>query len=187
MKKFAILSIAIALLVVAATAVSQSQEAPDEPKLTPEQAWLKQLVGEWDVDYTAYMEQDQPPVEAAGTDSVRAIGDHWVIAETKFTMKGASYSGALSVGYDARKKQFNATWIDSMSGHLWVYEGTLNEARDTLTLMTEGPSMRNPNATARYKEIITIKGKDHRTFSSSIETEDGGWTTILEADYRRKK
>jgi len=187
MKKFAIFSIAIALLVFAMTAVSQLQDAPDEPKLMPEQAWLKQLAGEWDVQFKTYMQPDQPPVEAAGSDSVRAIGDHWVIAETKFTMMGTPLSGVLSVGYDAGKKQFNATWIDSTSGNLWVYEGTLNEAGDTLTLETEGPSMQNLNETARYKEIITIKGKDHRTFSSSIETEDGQWMTILEADYRRKK
>lgn len=187
MKKFAILSIAIALFVVAATTVSQSQEKPAEPELAPQQKWLKQLVGEWDVQFKMYMQPDQPPAETTGTDSVRALGDHWIVAETKTTMMGAPFSGILSLGYDPQKKHFNGTWIDSMGGHLWVYKGTLNDAGDTLTLETEGPSMQDLNETARYKEVITIKGKGHRTFTSSIETEDGQWMKILEAEYRRKK
>lgn len=125
-------------------------------------------------------------MEAAGTDTVRAVGDNWVLAETKSTMMGSPFTGILTLGYDAQKEQFIGTWIDSMGSHLWVYEGTLNDAGDTLTLTTTGPSMEGPDTTARYKEVITIKGPDQRTFSSSIELESGEWVTILTAEYRRK-
>ncbi len=187
MKKFATLSAGIAIMLVVSGVLAQSAEPmteQDEP--ARDHQWLKQLVGEWDVQFKMYIQPDQPPSEAAGTDSVRAIGDHWVIAETKSTMMGAPFSGMLSLGYDPQKKNFNATWIDSMGGYLWVYKGTLNDVGDTLTLETEGPSMQNLNETARYNEVITITGKDTRTFSSSIEVEDGQWMTILEAEYRRK-
>src|SRR5687767_4137189 len=103
MKKFTILSIAIALSVSGVLAQS-SEPAKDHE-------WLKQLVGEWDVRFKINMQPDQPPAESAGTDSVRALGDHWIIAETKTTMMGTPYSGILSLGYDPLKKQFNGTWI----------------------------------------------------------------------------
>jgi hypothetical protein len=163
----------------------------DEPTMGPDEAardqgWLKQLVGEWDTRLKVYMQPDQPPAESTGTDSVRALGDHWIVAETKTTMMGAPYHGILSLGYDARKKHFVGTWIDSFGGRLWVYQGTLNAAGDTLTLMTEGPSTQDPDKTARYKEIIQIT-EDGRTFTSSIETGEGTWTKILTIEYRRKK
>jgi len=179
MKKFAILSIAIALFVSGVLAQS-TQPAKD-------QEWLKQLVGEWDIKFKMNMQPDQPPMESAGTDSVRALGGHWIIAEIKTTMMGAPYNGILSLGYDPLKKHFNGTWIDSFGGYLWVYKGTLNDAGDTLTLETNGPSILSPDKTARYKEVIQITDKDNRTFTSSIETDDGKWTKILTIEYHRKK
>jgi predicted enzyme related to lactoylglutathione lyase len=173
MKRFAIPGIAIALLVSAVPAQS--------PETTRDHEWLKQLVGEWDVQFKMYM---QP--EVTGTDSVRALGDHWVVAETRTTMMGVPFSGRLSLGHDPLKGPFHATWIDSMGGHLWVYEGTLDEQRDTLTLATEGPSMEAPGETARYREVIQITGKDTRTFTSSMEAPDGTWLEILTAEYRRR-
>lgn len=185
MKKFTVLGIAIALCTVAAMAVSQSQEQPAEPELSSQQKWLKQLVGEWDVKFKIHMEPGQPPMESAGTDSVRALGDNWIVAEMKSSMMGTPYSGILSLGYDSQRKRFNGTWIDSFGGHMWVYKGTLNDAGDTLTLETEGPSIQGLDKTARYKEVIRITGEDSRTFTSSTETEDGEWLTIVTIEYRR--
>lgn len=183
MKKLAILGVALGVAMTVLVSGVRAQAA----ETARDHAWLKQLVGEWDVQYKMYMQPDQPPMEAAGSDSVRALGDHWIIAETKTTMMGAPFSGVLTVGYDLRKERFNATWIDSMGGHLWVYKCTLNDTGDTLTLETKGPSMESPDETARYKEVIRITGDDSRTFTSSIETEGGEWMTILSAEYRRKK
>lgn len=185
MKKFTILSISIAIALYVSGVLAQSPEPTAAP--TRDHAWLKQLVGEWEVQFKMYMQPDQPPVESAGTDSVRALGGHWIIAEAKTTMMGAPYTGILSLGYDAQKKHFTGTWIDSMGGYLWVYKGTLNDAGDTLTLETEGPSLESPDKTARYKEVIQIMDKDSRTFTSSMETADGKWKKILTIEYRRKK
>jgi hypothetical protein len=188
MKKFAVLSISIAIALFVSGVLGQSAEpVKDHDKPARDHRWLQQLVGEWDVQYKVYMQPDQPPSESAGTDSVRTVGDHWVIADTKSTMMGDPFNGVLSLGYDSRNKRFNATWIDSMGGHLWVYKGTLSDAGDTLTLETEGPSMQDLDKTARYKETITITGENSRTFTSIIELEGGAWVEILSAQYRRKK
>ena len=172
MKTLATLSAAIALFAGGIAAQSSEPAKGHE--------WLQQLVGEWDARFRMLGQPEVP-----GTDSVRALGSHWVVAETKTTMLGAPFSGRLSLGYDPLKGHFNATWVDSMGGHLWVYEGTLDEGRDTLTLETEGPSLGDPGKSARYKEIIRMTGEDSRTFTSSIETDDGTWMEILTAEYRR--
>lgn len=184
MKKFAIFGIAIVPL--ACGVLAQSPEPTPAPPRDHE--WLKQLVGEWDVQFKMSVQPDQPPIESVGTDSVRALGDHWVIAEMKTTMMGAPYNGILSLGYDPIKSAFSGTWIDSFCGYLWVYKGTLNDAGDTLTLETEGPSLlHGPGKTSRYREVIQITGKDSRTFTSSTEADDGTWMKILTIEYRRKK
>ncbi len=184
MKKVALFGIAVALLICGVVA------QPPEPAGAParDHGWLKQLVGEWDTQFKMYMQPGQPPAESTGTDSVRALGDHWILAETRTTMMGAPYNGILSLGYDAVKRRFNGTWIDSFGGHLWVYKGTLNEAGDTLTLETEGPSLlQGPDKTARYREVIQMTGQDSRTFTSSTEAGDGTWVEILTIEYKRKK
>lgn len=153
---------------------------------TPEpaqgRAWLAQLVGDWDAQFEVLGQAAVP-----GSESVRALGQHWVCAETETTMMGAPFRGRLSLGYDATTERFHATWIDSMGGHLWVYQAALNESRDTLTLETEGPSMTDPAQTARYREVIRILGADRRSFTSSVETADGEWMEILSIQYHRKK
>lgn len=179
MQRFAILSIAFAPFVSVVLAQS--------PEPAKNHEWLKQLVGEWDTQCNIYMQPDQTPTESSGTDTVRALGDQWVVAELNTTMMGAPYTGMLSLGYDSQKQHFHGTWIDSFGCQLWVYKGTLNDAGDTLTLETEGPNMESPDKTARYKEVIQITGKDSRTFTSSTESDDGTWKKILTIEYRRKK
>lgn len=172
MKLFANVSAALALLATGVTAQT--------PEPAQGQEWLQQLVGEWDAQFSMLGQPDVP-----GTDTVTALGDHWVVADTEFMMMGAPFRGRLSLGYDTLEEGFRGTWFDSTGGYLWVYKGTLNERRDTLTLETEGPSPSDPEKTARYREVIRITGKDSRTFNSSVETEDGQWMEILSAEYHR--
>ncbi|MBX3363323.1 MAG: DUF1579 domain-containing protein [Phycisphaeraceae bacterium] len=178
MRKLVLCGITLALFACGAFARS--------PRLPHDQEWLRQLVGEWDAKFNVYMQPGQPPTEAPGTDTVRTLGEYWVISESTTSMMGVSFSGILSLGYDPQKKHFAGTWVDSMGGYLWVYTGTLNDAGDTLTLNTQGPSMQDPDMTAHYQEVIRITGDDTRTFTSSVRMEDGSWTKILTIEYRRK-
>lgn len=178
--------------VPAAQGSSDLDKTPAKPAKTGAQPardhkWLKQLVGEWDMTFKMYTQPDQLAAEAKGTDSVRTLGGHWVISEMKTTMMGAPYNGVMSLGHDPAKNQFHGTYIDSFGSVLWVYKGTLNEAGNTLTLETEGPSLAKVGQTAKYKEVIQITGKDTRTFNSSTQTEDGKWMKIVTIEYSRKK
>ncbi len=186
MKKHITFGISTALLTVIAATAGYSQEQPvDSERPSPGQ-WLSQLVGEWETTWKMYMQPDQPPMEATGTDSVRALGSNWIIAEAESSMMGAPFGGIMSLGYHASERTFHGTWIDSFSGMLWVYEGKLNEANDALTLETEGPSLEVPGKTTRYREVMRMMGKDRRHFVSSYEAADGSWVKLVEVEYRRK-
>lgn len=184
MKKMLIGSIALA--VVVGMAVLQAQQ-PGQPQPAKEHQWLRQLVGEWETEAEIVVQPGQPPVSGKGTESVRSIGGFWTLSEVQATLFDQPLTGIMTLGYDPEKKRYVGTWIDSMSHHLWQYEGSLDEVGRVLTLEAEGPNMIAPGTTARFRETIEIKSKDYRVFTSSIEVEPGKWQTFLTVHYRRKK
>ena len=90
------------------------------------------------------------------------------------------------LGYDAEKRKYVGTWVDSMNSYLWKYEGSVDASGKVLTLETVGPSPLKPGL-VRFKEVTEFRSKDHRVFTSSMQNDDGTWVTLVTADYRRKK
>ena len=174
------------MLLVAAT-VCRAQEIPQFPGPEKEHEWLEQLVGEWDGDVEMYMDPSKPPMKAKGTESVRSVGGFWTLGEVKSDLGGMPYTGIMTLGYDADKKKYVGTWVDSMTSHHWKYEGKLDPTGKILTLETKGPCPLRPGELSNFKEVIEIKDKDHKVFSSSIEIEDGKWQTGMIGRYTRKK
>ena len=185
MRQFNVAGLIVALLVGAA--VGQEEQAPQLPKPEKEHAWLQQLVGEWDSEAEMIMAPDQPPVKSKGSESVRAIGGFWVMAENKGDAFGQPFTGILTLGYDAENKHYVGTWIDSMTGHLWTYRGKVDAAGTKLTLETQGPCADRPGELCNFRETLEIKSKDHKVFSSSLQMEDGTWVKFMTINYHRKK
>jgi hypothetical protein len=185
MRKIAVAGLVAALM--ATVSVCQAQDVPKMPGPEQEHEWLQQLAGEWDADAEAFMEPGKPPMKCKGTESIRSIGGFWIVAETKSTMMGMPFTGCLTIGYDPQKERYLGTWIDSMTSYLWKYEGTVDSAGKILTLETEGPCPASPGKLIKFKEVLEIKDKDHKRFTSSMQGEDGKWTTIMTINYRRKK
>jgi hypothetical protein len=125
--------------------------------------------------------------EARGTATARMLGGFWVVGEGKTEMMGFSFSNILTLGYDPEKKKYVGTWVDSMTSYMWKYEGTLDDTGKVLTLNTEGPCPMAPGKISKFKEVIEFKNKDHYTFASSIQGDDGKWTTFVTIDSKRKK
>jgi hypothetical protein len=175
------------VVLLAGAAGSQTRDAPQMPKPEKEHAWLGQLVGEWESNVEMFMGPDQPTITSKGTESVRALGGFWIVAENKGTYMDAPFTGLLTLGYDAQKKRYVGTWVDSMSGYLWKYDGAVDKAGKVLTLETEGPCPAAPGEMSRFKEVLDIKSKDHKVFTSSIQGPDGTWTTMMTINYRRTK
>ncbi|HEV8604702.1 MAG TPA: DUF1579 domain-containing protein [Tepidisphaeraceae bacterium] len=183
MKKVTIAGFVLALLTI--VGVRAAEELPKLPPPQKEHEWLKQLAGDWEVNGEMYMEQGKPPMKNKGSESARMIGGFWVVAENKGTMMDTPMTGIMTLGFDPEKKKYVGTWVDSMAARLWQYEGTLDPTQKILTLETEGPCPLQGGKITKFKEVIEIKDKDHRTFTSNAEL-DGKWVTMFKAEYQRK-
>lgn len=185
MKRSAVTGVAAALLIAAACRA----QVPEMPAPVKEHEWLGQLVGEWETEGEVVFGPDQPPMKCKGTESIRSIGGFWVLSETHGTPPGSdvSMTGLMTLGYDVERKKYVGTWVDSMTGYLWTYEGTVDESGKKLTLLTEGPNPIAPGTTAKYRESIEIKGDGHKVFTSAMQGEDGEWHTFMTSHARRKK
>lgn len=167
-------------------AVASSLTAADftPPKPEPEHAWLAELAGEWETNAEAVMEPGKEPIKCNGEESARMIGNFWIQSEIKNPTFGMT--GIMTLGYDPAKKKFIGTWIDSMTNHMWKYEGTLDKTGKILTLEAEGPNMMSPGKMAKFRDITEVKGKDLKVLTSEMQTEDGKWVKFMTMTAKRK-
>ena len=153
-----------------------------------EHHWLQKLVGEWIYETEAKMGPDQPPEKATGSESVRSLGEFWILAEGKGQMPGGGAATTMmTLGYDPQKQRYVGTWVGSMMTYLWLYDGELDASEKVLTLNAEGPSMTGEDKMAKYRDIIEFKSDDHRTLTSHVLNDEGQWHGFMTAHYRRKK
>lgn len=149
--------------------------------------WLHQLVGDW------AFESDAPTAgeKCTGTESVRKVGDLWVVGESQMRMPGGGIGTAiLTLGYDPKKERFVGTWVGSMMANMWLYDGELDAAGRVLSLYAEGPSFDDKGnfsgaATSRYRDAIELHPDGSRTFTGSVQGDGGAWKTFMTSRYRR--
>jgi hypothetical protein len=170
---------------------TMTQETPQSASAMPaapqaEHDWLQQLVGEWTYETEMSSGADQSAEKASGTETVRSLNGLWVIAEAAGEMPGCGkVTMLITLGYDPRKQRYIGTWVGSMMPNLWLYDGEL-DADQTLTLISEGPSMMDDQKMAQYKDAIAFQSPDQRTMTSSVLGEDGQWHPFMMVTYRRK-
>lgn len=152
-----------------------------------EHRWLHKLVGEWTSEGEASMGPGKPPEKFTSTERVRSLGGLWVLCESQGDMPGGGTADmVITLGYDPQRKRFVGTWIGSMMTYLWSYDGSLDTARNRLTLDAEGPSMADDGKLAKYRDTIEFKSDDHRILTSQVLTADGQWNQFMTAHYSRK-
>jgi hypothetical protein len=175
----------MARILIAALATFVALPAPQEkPKPQKEHEWLRQLAGEWTTDGETVAEQGKEPEKSKGSAAGRMLGDFWLLLDVKGDVAGNAFSGLLTIGWDADKKKYVGTWVDSMNPRLWNYTGAVDGAK--LTLDAEGPSLADPAKTAKYRDTYEIKEKDHVVLTSFMEHE-GKWVAYLTVQFRRAK
>jgi hypothetical protein len=153
---------------------------------TTEHRWLQRLVGEWRYESEGEADPGEPPIRDTGTESVRPLGEVWMVCESRSEADESS-SNIMTVGYDTEKKRFVGTFIGSMMTFLWLYEGQLDADGSTLVLESEGPSFAEEGTTARYRDTMEMRSDDHRVFTSSYLADDGSWHPFMTTRYRRVK
>jgi hypothetical protein len=174
----------VCLLALLASAAF-SADAPEFPKPTEQHEWLQQLVGEWTTAGECEMEPGNK-ITSKGAEKVRSLGGFWIIGEGEAEVLGMKMQTQMTLGYDPKKEKFVGTFIDNITGTFWLYEGELDSAGKKLTLSAEGPRPDAPDTTAKFRDVIEIKDKNHRTLTSFIE-QDGKWVQMMTAEYTRTK
>lgn len=153
------------------------------PQPTAAHAWLERYVGEWRTRATI-TPPDMPPMESEGVEVCRMIGGFWMVADGQ-VLKGMPYTYRLTIGYDASRGIYIGTWVDSMTDHLWFYEGNVNEAGDTLELRTSGPCPMGYMMNSR--EVMEFRSSDHRVFTCHTQEQGkDGWQPAMVVEYHRK-
>jgi hypothetical protein len=174
------------VLALAGTAASEPPDLSKLPKPQKEHEWLQQLVGDWETDVEMYLEPGKPPLKGKGTEKAQSLGGFWIVEEFSCTFMGTPMKGIITLGYDPEKKKYVGTAVDSMTSHMWKYEGVVDSTGKVLTLETSGPCPREPGKTFKFKETIEFKSKDERVFTSMMQEADGKWTTAVIMNARRK-
>ena len=149
--------------------------------------WLQRLVGEWTYEGEGTM-PDGSSETLRGKESVRKLGEYWVVGEAAGPMPDDGTEGRMiqSLGYDIAKRAFVGSFIGSMMENLWVYEGQLNE-NGTLNLDSEGPNFAEDGGRGTYRDAIRFEDEDHQVRTSSWKDEGGEWTPFMTSRYTRVK
>ena len=148
--------------------------------------WLQQLLGDWTNTTTMDAELPDSSKTTHGTETVTALGDLWIVGQSRGDMPGGGMADMrMTLGYDADQQRFVGNWVGSMMHTMFVYQGTLDDSQNVLTLDTEGPSFSGDGSTARYQDVITLKGSNERTLHSQTLQPDGSWKRFMVATYQR--
>jgi hypothetical protein len=158
-------------------------------EITPQHAWLHRLVGEWQFEGESIAADGQPSMKTSGTETVRKLGDAWVLCEGCGPMGGGVALTQFTFGFDPAKGHFVGTFIGSMMTHLWIYHrGELDAAGRTLSLYADGPAFDGPpGAVASYRDSIELVGPDERLLVSHLKGPDGEWIHFMTSRYLRTK
>lgn len=151
-----------------------------------EHRWLDKFVGEWKSVADMQMAPDSPVVHIEGTETVRSLGGVWIVGEgSSPTPGGGDMTSVITLGFDTATGRFRGTWIGTMMNHMWVYEGTLDTATNTLTLDTTGPDMGASGEIRPFQDRYQFLTDDHRVLSAYQQGKDGSWQPLMEVHYHR--
>lgn len=160
----------------------------ESAKPQKEHAFLQRLVGQWELTASDHDGKKPEDPQQAWSETVKAIGDLWIIGEGHGKMQdGSEMTTVITLGFDPDKGHFVGTWIGSIMTYLWVYKGWLEDDGKTLTLEAEGPDMSGSGGMATYHDVLVLHDDDHRSFSGSLRQADGSFKTFMTSEFRRKR
>ena len=167
MIRLSLIGLVVASLCGTAAAPTQAQTACSDPVYRQFDFWL----GEWEVF--------KPDGTLAGTNRIEQEYGGCVLHERYATPKG--YSGESLNTYDASRKVWHQTWVDS-TGLLLLLDGQLIDGRMVLERASQGQS----GATTKHRITWTPNPDGSvRQFWESTDV-SGKWTVAFDGLYKRK-
>ncbi|MGB7344732.1 MAG: DUF1579 domain-containing protein [Pirellulaceae bacterium] len=179
------LIIAIVAFVLGGITMAPAQQ-PELPSTEKEHQWLNQFAGEWTSVSQSVAYDDQPATKCTGAMKSRMLGEFWIINEITGDMGGSSVDAIQTIGYDADKKQYIGTWVDSMMNHLWRYEGTVDANGKKFVLLADGPNFMSDGKLTKFRDSYEFKTPDTIITTSEMMGDDGKWLTFMSGEMTRK-
>ena len=178
--------LSVAAWVLMVSAGSALAQMPPAPKPGPEQALLKRDVGVWDATVEMQGPPGAPPSVSKGTETVSmTCGGLWQVTEFKGEMMGQPFEGRGTTGFDANKKKYVGTWVDSMTTGLALVEATHDPAKNQMTGTMEAPDP--TGAIGKMKQVTEWKDADNRIFTMFMTGPDGKEVQAMKITYKRRK
>jgi hypothetical protein len=157
---------------------------PPTPKPVKEHEQLKSRVGTWDVTMKMMNMPPGGPGDTKGTSVMKTCGDFWVVEDFTAMFMGQPFSGHGVTGYDPDKKKWVATWIDSMTDHLTVMEGT---SEGNKIIYVYDASSESGGGMTKHRLVCDCKDNDHVALSFFETGADGKEKQNMQIDYVRRK
>lgn len=157
------------------TAVGEPEDAPMdsaamtkawEAYMTPGemQKWMSSTDGKWDAEFTFWMSPGAPPQggSSAKMENKTVMGGRYQVSDYKGTMMGMDFEGHGIMAYDNGLKKFINTWIDNTGTGLMYMEGTMDEAKKTITLTGDAVDPVTGKKSP-MRQVLTIVDDKHQT------------------------
>ena len=148
--------------------------AQQPPMPGKEHEFLKEAVGEWDVDFDGIKGKSVYTMSHNGL---------WLESKVDMEMPTGKFTGQGLDSYDSVKKKFVGIWVDSMSTSPIVMEGEMDPKTKTITMVGKGPDPEGK--TVDYKMSTEYKDKDTHYFKMWVGSVQGD--PMMKATYKRKK
>ncbi|MCB9858183.1 MAG: DUF1579 domain-containing protein [Phycisphaerales bacterium] len=152
-----------------------------------EHALLDAMIGDWNAESTVDMGQGQTMTSKATSSNHWILDNRYIQQDYAGDMMGTPFTGMSLIGYDKYKKQFFASWIDSMSTMFYISYGEYDAATKTFTFEGTGPDCQDPSGTkmCSMQNKVQIVSKDKHIFTMS-SMKDGKMVEGMKIVYTRK-
>lgn len=174
-----------ALVAALALALPVRALAQEMPKPGPEHDLLKQDVGTWDATVEFFPAPGAPPSLSKGVSTIRMLGGFWQLDEFQSEFMGQPFEGRGQTGWDAEKKAYVGSWVDSTSPGLMLSSSTYDPKTKTMTGWSdmEGPDGKK----VKSKGVTEWKDADTRVFTMYAPGPDGKEWLNMRITYKRRK
>jgi hypothetical protein len=180
-----VLVVGVVALVAGRLAAAQDEPFPI-PKPTAEHEIFKADVGTWDASIKSWMDPSAEPLESKGVETNTLLpGGLWLLSEFKGEFANLPFEGRGQTSYDAHKKKYVGTWIDSFSTSPMLMEGDYDKATHTLTM--SGKSFDpGQGKEVEFKNVGKHNDDGTRTFTMYMKGDDGAWVKAMEVVYKKR-
>ncbi len=172
------------LLAAALPFLATAEDPPVMEKPGEHHAHLKAMAGTWDGKAKFHIAPGQT-MEGSGVEIARLQpGGFWLISDFNGKFGDMDFHGHAVLGYEAHKKQYTGTWVDSFASVMMVYKGHCE--KDGKVNVMNGtaydPMKQREVSFKQVTEIVDANTKTLKMFAVEGEKE----TLFMETVYKRR-